>query len=841
MAVLQANTEPLPGYCLLEPLGKGGFGEVWKCEAPGGLLKAIKFVAGKGLHLGDAASGADQELRALQHVKSIRHPFLLSMDRIEVVDGDLLIVMELADNSLHDLLGEYRQKGQPGIPRDELLGYLREAAEVLDLMNQQHHLQHLDIKPRNLFLVNRHVKVADFGLVNRVPELRGSTPAELQFNPVTPAYAAPENFLGQISQACDQYSLAVAYHEMLIGKRPFSGKNFRQLALQHVQVVPDMGALPEGDRPVVARALAKKPEDRFPSCGAFIQALTHGPTAGAGLPGPSQIFSVPDRASPAPKQETEGDAPLRDTNMRVAPSTVQVPVVRTASTVPEFAGLQLLECLSRQPGELWRGLAPNGGKRLIRFLVGADGVPLARLAQLQHRYLAKVEVLHPCPNRVVLVSEAGDDNLITRLKQCTQAGLTSVPRDELLDYLADVADALDELCESDDLHHLTLSPRTVALVDGKARLIDFGLAELLWLPAGQQPGALNTRYAAPELFDGVITRHADQYSLALILHEMTTGNHAFRHLNTRQMASPRQRGAPDLGLLPATDRDLILRALHPDPELRFPSCSEFIDALAAAGEKTNAVAPTVRTVAPTTGVTSARVVNELLALASEGREVRQHGGISYLLEPGRSILHHCWASLIRGMVRVRLYNFRDQWKAQIVQHTQEERFLFHVPLPRTLWERTLGRLPRLAVEVCNSFPTDDRTALTETSIRIWTEACNQQQAVNLLDDLGPRLLESLRACLNVAPDQRGHVRLPCTLPVMVAPLIDGKLGEPIESMTKNVAQSGMCVSTPWALAVAQVCVLVPLPSHPEPVPIEARVVRVQAQEDGRFEIGLTFT
>src|SRR5437588_3799088 len=94
----QAHSEPIPGYRLLEPLGKGGFGEVWKCEAPGGLHKAIKVINGN-----ERRGMAAQESEALQRVKSIRHPFILSLERVEVVEGLLLIVMELADRSMLDV------------------------------------------------------------------------------------------------------------------------------------------------------------------------------------------------------------------------------------------------------------------------------------------------------------------------------------------------------------------------------------------------------------------------------------------------------------------------------------------------------------------------------------------------------------------------------------------------------------------------------------------------------------------------------------------------------------------------------------------------------------------
>src|SRR5262249_38962617 len=161
----------------------------------------------------------------IQRVKAIRHPFLLSMERVERVGGELVIVLELADKSLADVLAGEQAAGRPGIPRERLLGHLREAAEALDLMNIGHDLQHLDIKPQNLVLVSGHVKVGDFGLVN---SLKGGTPNQpptLRLGAITPLYASPELFDGRISRQSDQYSLAIVYQELLTGTVPFTGKN----------------------------------------------------------------------------------------------------------------------------------------------------------------------------------------------------------------------------------------------------------------------------------------------------------------------------------------------------------------------------------------------------------------------------------------------------------------------------------------------------------------------------------------------------------------------------------------------------------------------------------------
>ena len=260
---LHSNQSVL-GYTLRERIGVGGYGEVWSAEAPGGMLKAVKFIFG--FH---DEKRAQRELKALDRIKHIRHPFLLSLDRIDIVDGRMVVITELADMCMKTRFNQTLASGQVGIEREELLQYIRESADALDYISNSFSLAHLDIKPENLLLLGGHAKVADFGLVKDLRAVNQSL-----MDGLTPAYAAPELFDGRPGLASDQYSLAIVYQEMLTGSRPFSGATAAQLANQHLHSRPNLNALPRSDQPAIARALAKNPEKRFPSCLALVAELT---------------------------------------------------------------------------------------------------------------------------------------------------------------------------------------------------------------------------------------------------------------------------------------------------------------------------------------------------------------------------------------------------------------------------------------------------------------------------------------------------------------------------------------------------------------------------------------
>ncbi len=298
----QTGAEPIPGYTLMDRLGSGGFGEVWRCEAPGGIFKAAKVIFGDLRYTdGDSHRFAEQELKALKRVKTVRHPYLLTLDRYDIVEGRLVIIMELADCNLWDRFREHRAEGRPGIPREELLQYMAETAEVLDLMNDKHQLQHLDIKPQNLFLLYNHVKVADFGQVKDLEGLLASVTGG-----ITPVYAAPETFDGFVSRFCDQYSLACVYQELLTGQRPFDGNSMQQLLMQHLQAPPNLLPSPANERSALAKALSKKPDDRFPNVSSMVRAIRAGATVGvpvrvgaavtiggSSVPAPDESFASP--------------------------------------------------------------------------------------------------------------------------------------------------------------------------------------------------------------------------------------------------------------------------------------------------------------------------------------------------------------------------------------------------------------------------------------------------------------------------------------------------------------------------------------------------------------------
>ncbi|WP_442510976.1 protein kinase domain-containing protein [Novipirellula sp. SH528] len=260
---ISAGYEPIEGYVLEKLIGRGGFGEVWRADAPGGIKKAVKFVFGS-----HDQQRAARELKSLERIKGVSHPFLLTLERFGIADDQLVIVTELADGSLEDVFREQRDRGSCGIPHDKLLAYLNDTADALDYLHERYQLQHLDIKPANLLIVGGHVKVADFGLLKDLRDADCSVVGGL-----TPVYAPPEVFDGRPSMHSDQYSLAVMYQELLTGTRPFSGRTIAQLATQHVHNAPDLEPLPPSDRPAVAKALEKNPDRRFENCRAFVHAL----------------------------------------------------------------------------------------------------------------------------------------------------------------------------------------------------------------------------------------------------------------------------------------------------------------------------------------------------------------------------------------------------------------------------------------------------------------------------------------------------------------------------------------------------------------------------------------
>jgi serine/threonine protein kinase len=284
------------GYHLLRLLGRGSYGEVWHAEAPGGVEVAIKIIP----RLAQDHDAGD-ELNALQVMKRLRHPNLLSLQAFFAQPDRLLIVLELADGNKRQYLQDCQQSGRRALPLRELLGYVHEAAEALDYLHANH-VQHRDIKPDNLLLIGNHVKVGDYGLA-RLMEHKGLHTATCLG---TPAYMAPEVCQGKISRHSDQYCLALTYAELRLGKLPFAATSIGQVLEHHLHGTPDLSALGQAEQQVLLRALAKEPDQRFESCLAFVQALVAAVSKGTSRPASPVVLATtgPRPAKVLPVQET---------------------------------------------------------------------------------------------------------------------------------------------------------------------------------------------------------------------------------------------------------------------------------------------------------------------------------------------------------------------------------------------------------------------------------------------------------------------------------------------------------------------------------------------------------
>jgi serine/threonine protein kinase len=247
-------------------LGRGVFGEVWLAKKKtSGIDKAIKIVTQP-----PERDATKRELRSLELIKNLRHPYLLCTEDFWVGDGRLHIVMELAECTLRNRLERCREENLPGIPETELIGYIREAAEGLDFLHSRH-VVHRDVKPDNILILNGHAKVADFGLAWQQDKLL----APMKTFAGTPAYMAPEVWGKEGGPASDLYSLAVTYAELRQGHPPLKSQQIEEMMLAHLGGSHDFEPpIRDEERPVLAKALARAPEDRYSSCMDFVEALS---------------------------------------------------------------------------------------------------------------------------------------------------------------------------------------------------------------------------------------------------------------------------------------------------------------------------------------------------------------------------------------------------------------------------------------------------------------------------------------------------------------------------------------------------------------------------------------
>jgi serine/threonine protein kinase len=270
IVVFEAGLEPIPGHRLTCRLGGGSFGDVWEAQLRDGSLVALKFLDCRNL----PGTLVANEIRVLLKLRELRHPKIIQLLDVCAAQQYIALKMEKADGNLRELQEVYLQETGHGIPIDYLLELLDQAALGLDFLAEQarpglaaagHGMQHCDVKPSNLLILDDSLKIADFGLcMSSLSATHGK-----RFMGTKP-YAAPELYDGRVTTHTDQFALAVTYCELVTAGRVV----LPQARTTKTWIPPvDLKKMRGAETPVLARAMDPNWTGRFPNCKSFVAAL----------------------------------------------------------------------------------------------------------------------------------------------------------------------------------------------------------------------------------------------------------------------------------------------------------------------------------------------------------------------------------------------------------------------------------------------------------------------------------------------------------------------------------------------------------------------------------------
>ncbi|MDC0748744.1 serine/threonine-protein kinase [Polyangium mundeleinium] len=297
-------------FQILQKIGSGGMGSVYKAAQPAmNRMVAVKILHPKLANRKDLVSRFRREARAMSH---LTHPNTVKVLLYgELEDGSLYIVMEyLEGKNLNQIV---RKEGPMGL--DRAIPVLIQVCGALQEAHSQG-IVHRDLKPENIFLstnggLRDFPKVLDFGLAKVTErELRPGSVMLTQEGMVfgTPEFMSPEQAQGKpLDARSDIYSLAVILYEMLTGKLPFDARTPMEFIQHHVTKPPlaletrvPGKTFPQGLGAVIAKALEKRPEDRYTTAADFADALKpYAPGGGKGFSGlfPASSVEVLEKAS----------------------------------------------------------------------------------------------------------------------------------------------------------------------------------------------------------------------------------------------------------------------------------------------------------------------------------------------------------------------------------------------------------------------------------------------------------------------------------------------------------------------------------------------------------------